>query len=207
MALIAAGIEADTDDRRGRILVKLADQIAAEDRILLQAVARVIISDTDGSLVEQLSKVRLPVAIGAGAKRERATAKPQQMRHDLMFFNGVGGFTADGREYVITTTRDDMTPVPWVNVMANHSFGTIVSESGGANTWCENAHEFRLTPWSNDPVSDSNGEAFYIRDEQSGYFWSPTLLPCGGTPYVARHGFGYSVFEHAEDGIRAELWV
>ncbi|PYS03493.1 MAG: cyclic beta 1-2 glucan synthetase [Acidobacteria bacterium] len=232
MALIAAGIEADTDDRRGRILVKLADHIAAEDRILLQAVARVIIADSDGSLVEQLSKVRLPVGIGAGAKREPDRAKPQEKKRepdrakpqekkrepdratpeetkrDLIFFNGVGGFTADGREYVITTTRDDMTPVPWVNVIANHSFGTIVSESGGANTWSENAHEFRLTPWSNDPVSDSNGEAFYIRDEESGYFWSPTLLPCGGdTPYVARHGFGYSVFEHAEDGIRAELWV
>src|SRR5207249_4906595 len=232
MALIAAGIEADTDDRRGRILVKLADQIAAEDRILLQAVARVIIADSDGSLVEQLSKVRLPVGIGAGAKREpdratpqekkrepdRATpqekkrepdrATPEETKRDLIFFNGVGGFTADGREYVITTTRDDMTPVPWVNVIANHSFGTIVSESGAANTWTENAHEFRLTPWSNDPVSDSRGEAFYIRDEKSGYFWSPTLLPCGGsTPYVARHGFGYSIFEHVERGIYSELCV
>jgi cyclic beta-1,2-glucan synthetase len=213
MALIAAGIEADTDDRRGRILVKLADHIATEDRILLQAVARVIISDDDGPLVEQLSKVRLPVGAGAAAKhrvkkREAGSPNHAQAKRDLIFFNGVGGFTRDGREYVITTTRDHMTPVPWVNVMANHSFGTIVSESGGANTWCENAHEFRLTPWSNDPVSDSNGEAFYIRDEESGYFWSPTLLPCrGDTPYVARHGFGYSVFEHVEDGIRSELWV
>jgi len=101
-----------------------------------------------------------------------------------------------------------MTPAPWVNVIANHSFGTVISESGAANTWSENAHEFRLTPWSNDPVSDSNGEAFYIRDEETGYFWSPTLLPCGGkNPYVARHGFGYSVFEHTEDGIRSELCV
>ena len=77
-----------------------------------------------------------------------------------------------------------------------------------AYTWSENAHEFRLTPWSNDPVSDSSGEAFYLRDEESGYFWSPTPLPCrGATPYVTRHGFGYSVFEHTEDGIRSELWV
>jgi cyclic beta-1,2-glucan synthetase len=126
----------------------------------------------------------------------------------LVFFNGLGGFTRDGREYVITTTRNQMTPAPWVNVLANHSFGTIISESGSANTWSENAHEFRLTPWGNDPVSDASGEAFYLRDEQNGRFWSPTLLPCPGRmPYVARHGFGYSVFEHTEDGIRSELWV
>src|SRR6185503_2059471 len=126
----------------------------------------------------------------------------------LIFFDGFGGFTPDGREYVITTARGQMTPAPWVNVMANSSFGTVISESGSSNTWSENAHEFRLTPWSNDPIGDSSGEAFYIRDEDSGYFWSPTLLPCGGNaPYAARHGFGYSVFEHSEDGIRSEQWV
>jgi len=127
---------------------------------------------------------------------------------DLIFFNGFGGFTPDGREYIIETTRDEMTPAPWVNVLANRNFGTVISESGSANTWSENAHEFRLTPWSNDAVSDSSGESFYIRDEKSGRFWSPTLQPCGGkTLHVARHGFGYSVFEHTEDGIRSELSV
>jgi len=87
-------------------------------------------------------------------------------------------------------------------------FGTVISESGIAYTWSENAHEFRLSPWENDPVSDSGGEAFYIRDEERGHFWSPTPLPSrGATPYVTRHGFGYSVFEHTERGIRSELWV
>ena len=101
-----------------------------------------------------------------------------------------------------------MTPAPWVNVLANPSFGTLVSESGSANTWSENAQEFRLTPWSNDPVGDANTEAYYLRDEESGRFWSPTLLPSGGAaPYVTRHGFGYSVFEHSEEGIDSELIV
>ena len=109
---------------------------------------------------------------------------------------------------MITTTREQTTPAPWVNVLANPRFGTVISESGSANTWAENAHEFRLTPWNNDPVSDSSGEAFYLRDEESGHFWSPTPLPSrGATPYVSRHGFGYSVFEHTEGGIRSELWV
>ncbi len=101
-----------------------------------------------------------------------------------------------------------MTPAPWVNVIANPDFGTLVSESGSATTWSENAHEFRLTPWSNDPVGDANTEAFYIRDETSGRFWSPTLLPTRGAgEYIARHGFGYSVFEHREAEIESELRI
>ena len=100
-----------------------------------------------------------------------------------------------------------MTPAPWVNVLANPYFGTVISESGSAYTWVENCHEFRLTPWNNDPVSDATGEAFYIRDEQTGQFWSPTPLPArGATPYVIRHGFGYTVFEHTENGIASELY-
>ena len=72
----------------------------------------------------------------------------------------------------------------------------------------ENAHEFRLTPWCNDPVSDSGGEAFYLRDEERGHFWSPTPLPArGATPYVTRHGFGYTVFEHTERGVASEMSV
>jgi cyclic beta-1,2-glucan synthetase len=142
----------------------------------------------------------------------------------LLFDNGMGGFTPDGREYVITTAAGEATPAPWVNVLANAHFGTVISASGMAYTWSENAHEFRLTPWHNDPVSDTSGEAFYLRDEDSGHVWSPTPLPVGGapapsggeapdssgvdgTPYVTRHGFGYSVFEHTEDGIHSELWV
>jgi cellobiose phosphorylase len=98
------------------------------------------------------------------------------------------------------------TPAPWVNVLANPSFGSLVSESGSATTWSENAQAFRLTPWSNDPVGDANTEAYYLRDEDSGHFWSPTLLPSGGkTAYETRHGFGYSVFEHEEDGIESSL--
>lgn len=93
-------------------------------------------------------------------------------------------------------------------MLANPSFGTVVSESGSAYTWLENSHEFRLTPWSNDPVQDTTGEALYIRDEQTGRFWSPSPAPArGATPYVTRHGFGYSVFEHTENGIASELWV
>ena len=91
-------------------------------------------------------------------------------------------------------------------MLANAHFGTVVSESGSAYTWSENAHEFRLTPWHNDPVTDASGEACFLRDEESGRFWSPTPLPRRGKgTYVTRHGFGYSIFEHGEDGIHLSL--
>jgi cellobiose phosphorylase len=141
-------------------------------------------------------------------RRPEPAAVAAAPRSDLIFFNGMGGFTPDGREYIITTSERNITPTPWVNVLANARFGTVISESGLACTWSENAQEFRLTPWSNDPVSDSSGEAFYIRDEDSGHFWSPTPMPRpGATPYTIRHGFGYSIFEHTEGGIRSEMSV
>jgi len=215
MGLIAAGIEAHVMDRPGGIFVRRAEQISEEDRILLQSVARAIISDRRGALGEQvnrrsLAEVRVPrfKPTRARPRAETPAAAVEPLRDNLIFFNGLGGFTPDGREYVMTTTHGQVTPTPWVNVLANPHFGTVVSESGLAYTWSENAHEFRLTPWGNDPVCDSSGEAFYLRDEETGNFWSPAPLPRrGATPYVSRHGFGYSVFEHTEDGVRSELWV
>jgi len=213
MGLIAAGIEANVTDRPGGIFIRSGDQISNEDRILLQTVARAIITDSRGALAEQINRrghVQATVPRLTPTRTRRAEPPPAAAlpRHDLIFFNGLGGFTPDGREYVITTAHGHVTPSPWVNVLANPYFGTVISESGFAHTWSENAHEFRLTPWYNDPVSDSSGEAFYIRDEERGHFWSPTPLPSrGAMPYVSRHGFGYSVFEHTERGIRSELWV
>ena len=210
MGLIAAGIVANVTDRPGGIFVRTADQISNEDRILLQTVARVIITDSRGTLEEQISRsgladVLVPRLAPTRTRRPKPSAIAALPRRDLAFFNGLGGFTPDGREYVISTAQGQMTPAPWVNVLANPHFGTVLSESGVACTWSENAHEFRLTPWMNDPVSDSSGEAFYIRDEERGHFWSPTPLPGrGAMPYASRHGFGYSVFEHTERGIRSE---
>ena len=229
MGLIAAGVEAHVMDKPGGIFVRRAEQISDEDRVLVQAVARVIISDRRGALIEQISRrdfverrsPRADASMRRGMLERRiarlAPIKPYRRdlpamtvlpRSELLFDNGLGGFTPDGREYVITTAHGSVTPAPWVNVLANAEFGTVISENGIAYTWSENAHEFRLTPWSNDPVSDGGGEAFYLRDNDSGYFWSPAPLPRrGSTPYITRHGFGYSSFEHNEGGLTTELTV
>ncbi|MDX9884472.1 GH36-type glycosyl hydrolase domain-containing protein [Thauera sp.] len=217
MGLIASGVGASVIDRPGGIFVRMAEQIASEDRILLQSVARVVLSDARGTLAEQLDLPLLarvpepdfrPRRSDAPVPLHRLETAGGAPRTDLILCNGLGGFTADGREYVITLAPGQVTPAPWVNVLANASFGTVVSESGAAYTWGENAHEFRLTPWDNDPVSDTGGEAIYLRDEDSGQSWSPTPQPMRAeATYVIRHGFGYSVFEMQVHGIVSELWV
>jgi cyclic beta-1,2-glucan synthetase len=202
----------------GNIFVKSADQLSSEDRVLFESVARAIIYDNKGTLTEQVNnnykdKVLPPLL-------ELKPFKTQEIQNTLSipdhllsfngvgFFNGIGGFTPDGKEYKIMTDKKETTPAPWANVIANPKFGTVISESGSAYTWAINAHEYRITPWSNDPVSDIGGEAFYLRNEVTGHFWSPSPFPAkGATPYVITHGFGYSVFEHRELGISSEMTV
>lgn len=201
-----------TTDHGCNIIVRATDQIPAEDNLLLQAVARIILSDQHGNLRNQLSrkKVTSPAVplLNISQHNKLMYQKLPPLTEDLQFFNGLGGYTKHGDEYIIQLAQNSTTPTPWVNVLANPQFGTLVSESGQSYTWHENAHEFRLTPWVDDPVKDLSEEAFYIRDEESGHFWSPTALPCRGQgDYRIRHGFGYSVFEHISDNIYSELWM
>lgn len=198
-------------DRPGGIFVRTADQIPYEDRILFQTVARVNISDTQGTLLDHLmrkpySKSHIPYISNEPSYLPQNT--PTAVPSNLQFFNGLGGYSANDKEYVINLDASHRTPLPWVNVLANPNFGTVVTESGHSYTWIENAHEMRLTPWNNDIVCNSTGEIFYLRDEENGHFWSATALPRGkNANYLTRHGFGYSIFEHIEDGIYSEMTV
>ncbi len=213
MGLISSGIVADVQDQPGGIFVRNTDQMPEEDRILFQTVAYVIISGSKGKLINQVKqrgslKIAVPRLIPSRTHRPAPIPRAAPPRHDLLFYNGLGGFDPARREYVILTSQFQITPAPWVNVLANPTFGTVVSESGMAYTWGENAHEFRLSPWHNDPVCDHSGEAFYIRDDERGHFWSPMPLPRRGfEPYTTRHGFGYSIFEHTERFIQSEVLV
>jgi cyclic beta-1,2-glucan synthetase len=209
---IAGLLNTQSTDRPGGVFVRSSEQISNDDRILFQTVARIIITSGGGTLTDHINRKAISrAAIPALAPTQTYTPLPVilPLPQDLIFFNGLGGFSPDGKEYVINTEKGKMTPAPWANVIANPNFGTIISESGQAYTWRENAHEMRLTPWANDPVSDPGGEIFYLRDEDSGHIWCPTRLPRAGSKsnYITRHGLGYSVFEHEEAGIHTEMWV
>jgi len=211
IGLINAGPEAQIIDKPGGIFVRRAEDLSEEDRVLFQSVARVVLTDSAETLVEQVARrvptERVPERLKPKLQAETEPDQPLMVR-DRIFCNGLGGFTPDGREYVVTLEPGQSTPAPWVNVIASPHIGTVVSESGSAYTWVENAHEFRLTPWHNDTLSDTSGEALYIRDEETGAFWSAAPLPARGkSGYVCRHGFGYSVFEHYQAGISSELYT
>ncbi|MFH1468392.1 MAG: glucoamylase family protein [Pseudomonadota bacterium] len=219
LGLIAAGPEAALVDQPGGVFVRFIENFPEEDRVLLQAVARIVIRDVNGPLVQQLERWKLATptpreplsipAVRAGGEEPlssmRASA-PTSPRDDLDFPNGLGGFTRDGREYIIDLLPGRHTPAPWVNVIANPRLGTVVSESGSACTWYGNAQLFRLTPWNNDPVGDPSGEIFLVRDEASGRFFGPMPWPpASDAAYGCRHGFGYSIFEHREDDLETVL--
>jgi cyclic beta-1,2-glucan synthetase len=200
------------EDRPGGVFVRKASHLPEEDRMLLQAAARVVLLGDHGPLGTQID-VRergpaLPQRIfGPLVERQRprrARAAADAGGAGLQFFNGVGGFSADGREYVLAAGA--VPPAPWVNVVSNPECGFIVSDSGGGCTWVGNSQSNRLTPWSNDPVCDPAREVVYLRDEATGEVWTPTPLPAGeGAPTRVRHGAGYSVFEQKHDGIEQEL--
>ncbi|WP_231742695.1 GH36-type glycosyl hydrolase domain-containing protein [Polystyrenella longa] len=210
--LVATSTEALFTDRPGGIFIRRGEQISEEDRVLLQTVSRVILSGDSGTLQEQAEKYVRTSSSVPMLKISEQTSHPsvrfETPYHDLKFFNGYGGFSQDGHEYIIILKKGEAPPAPWVNVIANKDFGTVISEGGSAYSWRENSHEFRITPWYNDSVTDPSGEAMYLRDEETGRFWSPTPLPARGrNTYITRHGFGYTIFDSTEEGITTELSV
>jgi cyclic beta-1,2-glucan synthetase len=223
-------------DKPGGIFVRQAAKMAEEDRVLLQAAARVVLAGNRGSLFAQVDRLEsggsLPAPLVPSERKrveERSAESLRPATQKLLFPNGLGGFTPDGREYVITlspvvppaekpaakqrsaphasrSTLHALPPAPWINVVANPSCGFLISETGSGYTWAGNSQANRLTPWRNDPVSDSPSEIVYLRDETTGEFWSPTPLPLGpGVPIEVRHGQGYSAFRLTSHGLEQEL--
>lgn len=194
---------------RGGVHVVRADQLPRATRDLLRAVAAVEIDASRAGLAEQALAIPEIAAAPPPTPRVPSPAGPQAAASEpLQFGNGLGGFAADGREYVITLGAGAVTPAPWINVLANPDFGCTVSESGGGYTWCGNSRENRLTPFSNDPVVDRPGEVIYLRDEEDGEVWTVTASPVRrADTYVCRHGQGISRFSVEAHGIEAELTV
>ena len=208
--------------QRGGIYILYGDQMQYDERTLLQTAARVLLVGANGSLDDQMPGYSIqvhhlpeftptqPPINPEDAARIPYTYPLKEIAH-LQFYNGYGGFSADGREYVIdwnaASRQPDApglaTPAPWVNVIGYPGFGFMVSEAGSQCTWAVNSGENRLTPWSNDPVRDPTGEVLYLRDEETGEVWTPTPLPSGADqPYRATHGAGYTKFEHNSHGLR-----
>jgi cyclic beta-1,2-glucan synthetase len=200
----------DGEGACGNVFVLRSDLVSAELRSVLQTVARAVLLSRRGTLSEQVK--RLEVFEPAAGPPPRRTPAIQQAalsmpRRQIEFFNGLGGFAADGSEYITILGEGQWTPAPWINVIANSSFGFQVSVEGAGYTWAINSQQHQITQWSNDPVSDRPGEVLYVHDLDTGELWGPTALPIREdiAPYVVRHGHGYTVFEHTSHGISLKL--
>ncbi len=204
---------ADTSlNQRDGIFVLRTDQLQPADLILLETVSGVILDEKDGTLAEHARRLmnrstRLPeFTPSLSPSRDPEPTEQIQPPGNLLMENGLGGFSSDGREYIIHLRPGQNTPHPWINVIANPQFGFLVSEAGSGPTWAVNSGENRLTPWRNDPVTDMPGEALYLRDEETGLVWSPTPMPAGAdTAHEICHGAGYSTFESQSHGLNHKL--
>ncbi len=194
----------------GSVFILRADLIAADTKALLTSVARVILAGDRGGLADHLAGA--PDINRAPTKASKRATPPSTLQVSrpapgVEYFNGLGGFTENGREYITILGPGQRTPAPWINVIANPEFGFQLSAEGGGYTWSQNSRERQLTPWSNDPVTDRPGQVLYLKDEESGRIWTPTALPIrdeAGT-YIARHGWGYSRLENTQHNIASEL--
>jgi cyclic beta-1,2-glucan synthetase len=196
---------------QGKVFILRRDLLSEEARNALQAAARAVLLSRQGTLAEQLARAHpaqsRPIPSARRPVRVEPSSDAPPRRPELEFFNGLGGFVDDGREYVTVLGEGQWTPTPWINIVANPALGFQVSESGAGYTWSLNSRENQLTPWSNDPVTDPPGETIYVRDEDTGALFSPTALPIreDASTYVVRHGQGYSRFEHMSHGIALHL--
>ncbi len=196
-------------DQPGGVYLRSATKISKEELLALQAAARMVLVAARGTLRQQLA------ASAPTAAKPRLLSPGHQFREEpsapldfmeLKYFNGLGGFTEDGREFVIYLGPGRQTPLPWINVMANPKFGALISESGAEFIWGRNSQNDRITPWFNDPICDPAGTAIYIRDDEIGAVWSPTAKPIREKDaYRARHGQGYTMFEHNSHAIEQRL--
>jgi len=214
---LQAGVGGEMLGKSGGVFFLTADRIPPDDAVLLVAAARAVLGGGRGSLTEQIDR-----HAAEPAEQPRFTPHTDAAEHatrhagppdGLRFWNGFGGFSADGREYVIVVdgtpeVGPTLPPAPWTNVLANPQFGCLVTEAGLGYSWAGNSQMNRLTPWSNDPTSDPPSEVVYLRDEDTGELWTPTPLPLGPRATVTvRHGQGYTRYAHVSSDLDQDLLV
>jgi cyclic beta-1,2-glucan synthetase len=210
LRLLVQSDAAEWLNQHGGVFLITADKLPEEERRHLEASARVVLNTRDGSLALRMGR---PLETPPKLPRFEPTladdpAERPRERLNATFDNGTGGFSEDGREYVLTIRPGKPTPAPWCNVLTNADFGCLVSESSLGSTWSLNSGENRITPWRNDPVFDTPSEALYLRDEETAALWSTTPLPAGRNgETLVRHGAGYTIYEKDSHGLEQEMTV
>lgn len=195
----------------GGIFLLSQDLLNHEEQNLLFTVAHAVIITERGTISQHLAMPRRNPTYSSlivPSENKSNDSTPFIPFLELLNFNGIGGFTQDGKEYAIYLDAPNNTPAPWINAISNPNFGFLASETGMGMTWSSNSQMNRISPWSNDPTMNPITDICYLRDEYSGVFWSLTASPIKeNEPYRARHGQGYTVYEHNSHGIEQEMTV
>ncbi|MCW9705879.1 GH36-type glycosyl hydrolase domain-containing protein [Fodinibius salsisoli] len=202
------------------VFVLRSDRLPEDDLVLILTVASVVLEGSLPKIDDLIQKQKVDsfhkgvdaVTYSRASIAESTVTDIMDSKTELQFFNGYGGFSKEDNEYRILLKPDpdrglhQLPPAPWINIIANPSFGFIATETGAGYTWSENSRENKLSSWSNDPTLDPHSEAFYIRDEERQTYWSPTAGPVPGHGrYEVSHGFGYTRHRHTSYGIESEL--
>jgi cyclic beta-1,2-glucan synthetase len=209
--VISSSHARDKQNKPGGVFLHSKGSMAVEDVEFLMSIARLVIDSEKGNLLQQLDgeeaeEQRLELLLAS--EQSYDTARYSFPHAELEYFNGLGGFDTANDQYTIILKQNKNTPAPWINVVSNGEFGFHISESGSSYTWYKNSRENKISPWSNDPVTDPPTEALYLRDEVTGKLWSITPKPLRDEgEYIIEHGYGYSNFKHQAQGIVSEMTV
>jgi cellobiose phosphorylase len=207
--LISSSHARDKQNKPGGVFLHSKGSMSVEDVEFVISIARLVIDSEKGSLLQQLNgnEIEERESELLELKEQNYDTVQHRFQHvDLEYFNGIGGFDTENDQYTIVLKENKNTPAPWINVISNGEFGFHVSESGSSYTWYKNSRENKVTPWSNDPISDPPTEALYVRDEITGKLWSLTTKPIRDDgEYIIEHGYGYSNFKHQAHGISGEM--
>lgn len=114
-----------------------------------------------------------------------------------------GHFDDDASEYVID---DVCLPGSWINYLGVENWCAIVNQHAGGYAFFGSPERGRVTRFRPNAVpKDSPGHWVYLRDDETGDYWSATWQPVGKpidqAVYKTRHGLSYSVFEGQYDGV------
>ena len=204
---------------KGGIFELSSNEIDKKDIDLLNYVAKIVIDSKFGGLennikeiedkyLEEYKDVTNEIINISVDFEEKDDINLLQNTENLLYYNEYGGFSEDGKEYLITVNKEKRLPTVWCNILANEKFGTVVTDSMGGYTWYKNSRLNRVTAWENNACYDIPSEAIFIKNLENNKTWSLGLNPKpDDNNYNIINGFGYTKYIHKSQGIEQELTV
>ena len=207
-AIMGGGLAYLINQPNGIFIIE-ADTMKEEDKNLLLFRSNFILDAGRGKVWQQIEEME--EAFLASIKKigdEKAQAiMPKEINHlhidgqNLKYYNEYGGFSEDGKEYIIAAREGTELPTVWSHILANEKFGTLVTDQLGGFTWSKNSRLNRMTSWNNLPYLDIPSEILYIKDEETGKLWSDSsFISKEEGDFKITYGLGYAeYFSHNQD--------